>query len=138
MGAPRQPSCPWPCLATEHTRDGTTCDGADDVFKQEIIRADQLIFIVNPAILPDASNMTDAPAPKVDPYVCNKAYGDVQDLDQDLAEFVATCQRHTRYSASAPTTASRCAGLATSNLCSRRQPSSQRMSRLSTQLGMMG
>ena len=55
---------------------------------------------MNPAVLPDGSNIADAPAPKVDPHVCNKAYGDIQDLDQDLSDLVATCQRHTRCSAS--------------------------------------
>ena len=42
---------------------------------------------------------SDAPTPKVDPHICNKVYGDVQDLDEDLADLVATCQRHTRCSA---------------------------------------
>ena len=54
----------------------------------------------NPAVLPDGSNIADAPAPKVDPHICNKAYWDIQDFDQDLANLVATCQRHTRCSAS--------------------------------------
>ena len=54
---------------------------------------------VNPAVLPDGSNITDAPPPKVDPHICNKVYGDVQDLDEDLADLVATCLRHTRCSA---------------------------------------
>ena len=54
---------------------------------------------VSTVILPDGSNLTDAPPPKVDPHICNKVYGDVQDLDEDLAHVVATCQRHTRCSA---------------------------------------
>ena len=53
----------------------------------------------NPAVLPDGSNVDDAPAPKTNPHVCHKAYSEVEDLHQDLADLVATCQRHTRCSA---------------------------------------
>ena len=54
---------------------------------------------INPAVLPDGSNIDEAPAPKIDPHVCNQLYEDVQDFDKDLADLVATCQRHTRCSA---------------------------------------
>ena len=74
--------------------------GDSDSLKEDIIKqADQLVSTVNPAVLPDGSNITDASPPKVDPHICNKVYGDVQDLDEDLADLVATCQRHTRCSA---------------------------------------
>ena len=74
-------------------------DSHSDGLEEEITKhADQLVSTINPAVLPDGSNMADAPAPKVDPHICNKAYGDVQDLDQDLADLVATC--HTRCSVS--------------------------------------
>ena len=77
------------------------CDGASEALHTDIIRhADQLVSTTNPALLPDGSDIADAPAPKVDPHICNKAYGDIQDFDQDLADLVATCQRHTRCSAS--------------------------------------
>lgn len=36
----------------------------------------------NPAVLPDGSNMNDAPAPKTDPHVCNQVYTDVKTLTQ--------------------------------------------------------
>ena len=49
---------------------------------------------------PTAFNVGDAPAPKTDLHICNKAYGDIQDVDEDLADLIATCQRHTRCSAS--------------------------------------
>ena len=63
-----------------------------DSLKEDIIKqADQLVSTVNPAVL-------HAPPPQTDPHVCNKVYGDVQDLDEDLADLVATCQRHTRCS----------------------------------------
>ena len=74
-------------------------DMSDDLKKQIIKHADQLVSTTNPAVFPDGSNIADAPAPKVDPHICNKMYKDIQDLDEDLADLVATCQRHTRCSA---------------------------------------
>ena len=68
--------------------------------KDEIIRyADGLISTCNPGVLPDGSNLDIAPQPKTDPHICNVRYADVIDFDQDLADLVATCQRHTRCSA---------------------------------------
>ena len=61
--------------------------------------ADNVVSTCNPAVLPDGSNMSDAPAPKTDPHVCNQVYTEIEDYDQDLADLVATCQRHTRCSA---------------------------------------
>ena len=75
-------------------------DSVPDAAKEEITKyADSLVFTINPAILPDGSNINDAPLPKTDPHICNKMYGDVEDFEQDLADLVATCQRHTRCSA---------------------------------------
>ena len=52
--------------------------GTNEALKEEISsHADQLASTVNPAVLPDCSNIACAPAPKVDPHVCNKAYRDV-------------------------------------------------------------
>ena len=74
---------------------------SSDTLKEEIIKhADSLVSTINPAVLPDGSNLSDAPAPKVNPHVCSISYQDIQDIDQDLADLVATCQRHTRCSAS--------------------------------------
>ena len=68
--------------------------------KDEIIRyADGLISTCNPAVLPDGSNLDDAPQPKTDPHIWNVSYPHVTDLSQDLSDLVATCQRHTRCSA---------------------------------------
>ena len=68
--------------------------------KEEITKyADGIVSTINPAVLPDGSNIDEAPAPKTDPHVCNQLYEDVQDFDKDLAALVATCQRHTRCSA---------------------------------------
>ena len=63
---------------------------SSETVKEEILKhADQLVSTVNPAVLPDGSNIADAPA---DPYICNKMYKDIQDFDDDLADLVATCQ----------------------------------------------
>ena len=49
-------------------------DGASHTLHAEIIRhADQLVSTTSPAVLPDGSNIADAPAPKIDPHICNKA-----------------------------------------------------------------
>ena len=72
---------------------------SSDTVKEIIKHADQLVSTVNPAVLLDGSNVADAPAPKTNPHICNTAYEDVQDLDEDLADLVATCQRHNRCSA---------------------------------------
>ena len=75
-------------------------DDVPDSGKAQVIKyADNLVSTRNPAVLPDGSNIDSAPAPKNNPHVCNQVYGDVIDLDQDLADLVATCQRHTRCSA---------------------------------------
>ena len=67
----------------------------NDDLKEIIKHADRLVLTINPTVLPDGSNITDAPASKVNPHICNKMYTDIQDLDEDLADLVATCQRHT-------------------------------------------
>lgn len=69
--------------------------------KVEIIRyANSIVSTCNRAVLPDGSNLDHAPTPKTDPHICNQVYSDVQDFDQDLTDLIATCQRHTRCSAS--------------------------------------
>ena len=57
-----------------------------------------VVATINPAVLPDGSNISEAPRAQVDPRICNKAYKDVVDFDEDLAQLVATCQRHTKCS----------------------------------------
>ena len=58
-----------------------------DEAKEEIIQyADSLVSTCNPAVLPDASNVDDAPAPKTDPHVCNQVYTEVENFDQDLSD----------------------------------------------------
>ena len=53
-------------------------DSATESLKEEIIsHADQLVSTINPAVLPDGSNISNAPAAKVDPHICNRRYGDI-------------------------------------------------------------
>ena len=57
-----------------------------------------VVSTTNTAVLPDGSNISEAPHAQVDPHICNNAYKDVVDFSEDLAQLVATCQRHTRCS----------------------------------------
>ena len=59
---------------------------------------DKIVSTVNPAILADGSNESDAPLPQVDHHVCNKCFDSVDDYKKDLKELIPTCQRHTRCS----------------------------------------
>ncbi len=72
----------------------------EDASEQGLVQyVDRVVTTVNPAVLRDGSNVANAPAPKTDPHICNQAYVDIDDFDQDLVDLVATCQRHTRCSA---------------------------------------
>ena len=72
----------------------------DSSSQQELVTyIDKTVSTINPAVLPDGSNVADAPLPKTIPHVCNKAYAEVQDHHQDLCDLIATCHRHTRCSA---------------------------------------
>ena len=55
---------------------------------------DKIINTTNPAVLPDGSNIDEAPPPKTNPHICNLPYSEVEDFDRDLAVLIATCQRH--------------------------------------------
>ena len=75
MAAPRQPSCARPDKPDVEQ----LLQGDSDGLKEDIIQqAGQLVSTVNPAVLPDGSNLADAPLPKVDPHICNKVYGGCQ------------------------------------------------------------
>ena len=63
--------------------------------------ADGLVCTMNPAIAKDGSNPETAPPPKKEPHhACNLPYSEVGDFNSDLVDLIATCQRHTRCSAS--------------------------------------
>ena len=74
----------------------STCCTPEEEFLQFV---DRTVSTVNPAVLPDGSNVADAPLPKTSPHICNKPYSEVVDYRQDLNDLIATCQRHTRCSA---------------------------------------
>ena len=47
-------------------------DSIPDAMKEEITKyADSLVSTINPTVLPDGSNIGDAPSPKTDPHICS-------------------------------------------------------------------
>ena len=79
-----------------------SCDDSSqllDIVDEVIAYVDELVSTVNPGIPADGNNVqNDVPKPKTNPHVCNRSYGDITDLDMDLVDLIATCQRHTRCS----------------------------------------
>ncbi len=72
---------------------------ASEDLKELVMYINRTVITINPAVLPDGSNVSDAPLLKTNPHICNKAYSEVEDHQQDLNDLIATCQRHTRCSA---------------------------------------
>ena len=68
---------------------------AEENRQQVIAFINSVISTTNPALLPDGSNLLEAPRAQTDPHICNKAYAEVTDHEQDLSQLIATCQRHT-------------------------------------------
>ena len=60
--------------------------------------ADSIMSTINPAIADDGSNAETAPQAKTNPHACNKPYSEVEDIEMDLVDLIATCQGHTRCS----------------------------------------
>ena len=78
-------------------------NASTDAAKEALIQhVDRIVSTTNPAILQYGSNADNAPLPKTNPHICNRPYAEVEDFDQDLADLVATYQRHTRCSGSSP------------------------------------
>ena len=72
----------------------------DEHPQQQLLECvDRIVTTINPAVFPDGSNVADAPLPKTNPHICNQPYSEVVDYHQDLADLIATCQRHIRCSA---------------------------------------
>lgn len=86
----------WQHRGSPHVHGVAWLPDASDVERvlasQEVNYVDKIITTTNPAVLPDGSNTDEAPPPKTHPHVCNKAYADVEDFQQDLSDLVATCQ----------------------------------------------
>ncbi len=58
-------------------------------------------LVSNPGIPADGNNIINSiPLPKIKPHVCNQQYQGINNLEMDLVDLVATCQRHTRCSTS--------------------------------------
>ena len=67
----------------------------DNNAKQQFVEyMDKVVSTMNPGVLPDGSDVDTAP------QICNLPYDEVQNFNEDLISLVATCQRHTRCSAS--------------------------------------
>ena len=58
----------------------------------------RVVSTINPALLPDGSDIANAPPPKTNPHICSVPYTQIIDYHQDLNDLIATCQRHTRCS----------------------------------------
>ena len=52
-------------------------DGSEQIIIQYV---DRLVSTTNPALLPDASNIDDAPVPKTNPHICHQSYGDIDNV----------------------------------------------------------
>ena len=73
---------------------------SDPASQEELISyINRTVSTINPAVLPDGSNVSDAPVPKTNPHICNKPYSEIEDYQQDLNDLIGTCQGHTRCSA---------------------------------------
>ena len=59
---------------------------SDETTQQIVQHVNLVITTINPAVLPDGSNISVAPRAQVDLHICNKAYKDVVDFDEDLAQ----------------------------------------------------
>lgn len=78
-----------------------TVDNGDAFARDVLIKfIDNLVCTCNPAVLPDGSNLVDAPPAQVNPHVCSQYYSQIEDYHADLVDLVATCQRHTQCSPS--------------------------------------
>ena len=79
-----------------------SCDESSqflDVVEHVISYVDQIVSTMNPGIPADGNNMQNAvPLPKKKPHVCNRSYTKITDMNMDLVDLIATCQRHTRCS----------------------------------------
>ena len=67
----------------------------------EVERITAYVSTMNPGIPADGNNIINSiPLPKIKPHVCNQQYQGINNLEMDLVDLVATCQRHTRCSTS--------------------------------------
>ena len=101
MATSREPTCTWLAWICDAPNVQETVDQGDEFAKCELIKfIDKLVCTKNPAVLPDGSNLANAPSAKLDPHVCSQSYSQIEDYNSDLTDLVATCQRHTHCSTS--------------------------------------
>lgn len=81
-----------------------SCDTSSqllDAVDGVIAYVDELVSTMNPGIPAAGSDVENVvPKSKTNPHVCNRSYGEITDIGEDLVDLVATCQRHTRCSTS--------------------------------------
>ncbi len=82
--SPHVHSLAWLSNAPDVEKLLSVANGSDEDMETVTQCADSIVSTCNPAVLPDGSNVYDAPTPKTDP-ICNQRYTEVQDFDQDLA-----------------------------------------------------
>ena len=119
-GSPHVHGIAWFAGAPDVAKVLASTEDRDEQMQQLLRYVDKTVSTINPAVQLDGSNIDDAPLPKTNPHICNKAYADVVNLDEDLSDLVATCQRHTRCSAAyclRTKTANRSVASATQSLC---------------------
>ena len=89
-GSPRVHGLAWlPDVEQVLANSDITSTAAKETLLQCV---DKVVSAINPEILPNGSNVYEAPPPKTNPRICNLPYTEVEDFDQDLADLIATCQ----------------------------------------------
>ena len=99
-GSPHVHGLAWLPDAPDVKQALSTSEESSAAGKEAFIQyVDKVVSTTNPAVLPNGSNVNEAPPPKTNPHMCNLPYSEVKDFDQDLVDLIATCPRHTRCSA---------------------------------------
>ena len=90
-GSPHVHGLTW-LLGTSDVEQVLTNSDITSTAAKEILlhHDDKVVSTINPAVLPDGSNVDEAPPPKTNPHICNVLYTEVEDFDQDLANLIAT------------------------------------------------
>ncbi len=102
-GSPHVHGVAWLHNAPDIEKLLSSDDSAELLDAAERITAyvDGLVSTMNPGIPADGNNIINSiPLPKIKPHVCNQQYQGINNLEMDLVDLVATCQRHTRCSTS--------------------------------------
>ena len=71
-----------------HVQIFTDPSAAEENRQQAIAFIDSVISTTNLAILSDGTNLSEAPRAQSDPHICNKAYAEVTDREEDLSQLI--------------------------------------------------